>query len=82
MVRMMTFEERREVSRAAFELGQQLGRNAHASAVKRAEAALSSGDAELAQFWKWVAESLEIRAGIEEPAPGGGFQRRVLPELR
>lgn len=60
-MRMMTEEERIEVSRAAHELGRRAGHGAYALAEKYAKEASSSGDSEGAVFWERVVASLQPR---------------------
>jgi len=58
----MTDEDRIDRSRAAFELQQQFGQDAHKFAAKRAADDSASGDAEQVQFWKWVEAALRPRS--------------------
>jgi hypothetical protein len=60
----MTDEERAEVNRASFELESQFGQNADKFAAKKAEGALADGNAEQAQFWKWVEASLKPQGRV------------------
>jgi hypothetical protein len=61
----MTDQEQIDVDRASSEMIRQFGRNAHQFAAKRAEEAKAAGDAERAQFWKWVEASVKPRASGE-----------------
>jgi hypothetical protein len=62
--RPMTHGEHVEVGRASFELQDRHGRNAYVFAAKLADKALVDGDAERAQFWKWVELSLRPRSAV------------------